>query len=90
MLSVAGTLNYQAVSELNVPNAEERGAVRVTIPSDETDALGDDTYASRYPLTFSLSEIVNLALRKNLESLLDWVLHKAGAPDASIGGAGKQ
>jgi len=69
-------------------HGEKRGAVRVPIPSDETDALKDDTHASQYPLTLSLGEIVNLAVRKNLESLLDWILDKT--PNASIGGAGKQ
>jgi hypothetical protein len=64
--------------------------VKVIIPSDEIDALRDDTHASGYPLALSLSEIVNSVVRKNLESLLDWVHDQMGAPDASIVGAGKQ
>jgi len=41
-------------------------------------------------MALSLSEIVNPVVRKNLESLLDWVLDQMGAPDASIGRAGMQ
>jgi hypothetical protein len=64
--------------------------VKVPNPNDDIDALRDDTHASGRPLALSFSEIVNPVVRKNLESLLDWVLDQIGAPGASIVGAGKQ
>jgi hypothetical protein len=64
--------------------------VKVTIPSDEIDALLEDAHASGYPFTLALIGIVNPVVRKNFESLLDWVPDQTGAPDVSIVGAGTQ
>jgi hypothetical protein len=51
-------------------------------------SLRDDTHISGYPLTISVADIVSPPARKNLETLLDWVLDRMElAPHGTDGGS---
>jgi hypothetical protein len=50
--------------------------------------LRDETHISGYPLTISVTDLVSPPARKNLETLLDWVLDRMQlAPHSTDGGS---